>query len=401
MQDFFINIFRVFSVRLSHTQSQNIMKIGIDARFYSSAFTGIGRYSYELITHLAEIDLENHYVVFLNNPQYAEFTPPNERWRKVLADTPHYSLKEQFHFKKVIEKENVDLMHFTHFNAPILYRGKSVVTIHDLTLTLYPGAKMRSPLRRFAYHQTISSIARRSKKIIAVSHKTKDDIVHFLKVNPHKIDVIYEASNETFRVLPSEYMAAKSLELKEKYGIEQPYLLYTGVWRDHKNLVNLLRAFSILKNNHGFSGKLVITGKEDPHYPEVKKTAHELVLSNDVIFTGLVPEDHLITLVNGATAYVMPSFYEGFGLPILEAFACGTPVACSRSSCLPEIAGEGNAVFFDPHCPMEIADALQKIITDETLRETLRTRGLNRAQEFSWRKTAQETLAVYQESMRI
>ena len=376
------------------------MKIGIDARFYSSAFTGIGRYSYELIKNLTVLDTENNYVVFLNNPQFDEFICPNERWKKILADTPHYSLREQTHFKKVITKENVDLMHFTHFNAPIFYRGKSVVTIHDLTLTLYPGAKMRSPLRRFAYHQTISSIARRSKKIIAVSNKTKEDIVHFLKVNPNKIDVIYEASNETFRVLPQEYIEQNLPNIKAKYGITTPYLLYTGVWRDHKNLINLLRAFSILKNNHEFSGQLVITGKEDPHYPEVKQTAELFSLADHVKFTGLVPEEDLIALVNGATAYVMPSFYEGFGLPILEAFACGTPVACSRSSCLPEIAGEGNALFFDPHCPMEIAEALKKITTDEELRTTLRTRGLNRAQEFSWQKTAEQTLAVYREAVR-
>lgn len=372
------------------------MKIGIDARFFSSQFTGIGRYTYELIKHMAALDTRHQFVVFMNNPQFADFTPPNERWTKVLADTQHYSIKEQTHYARILNKADVDLIHFTHFNAPLLYRKPSIVTIHDLTLTLYPGAKMRSPLRRFAYQQTINSIAHRSKQIIAVSHKTKDDIVHFLRVSPHKISVIYEAASENFIVLPKEYASQKISDCKNQYAITGDYLLYTGVWRSHKNLINLLRAFSLLKNKYAFAGQLVITGKEDPYYPEVRATVASLQLTNAVRFTGLVSEENLVTLFNGALAYVLPSLYEGFGLPILEAFACGIPVACSWSSCLPEIAGEGNALLFDPHDPTDIAKKLSLLVASSELRSTLRERGLIRNKDFSWAKMARETLQLYE-----
>lgn len=375
---------------------KHFMKIGIDARFYSSQFTGIGRYTYELIKNLAIIDEKNEYVVFLNNPQYEEFTPPNERWTKILADTPHYSFKEQYQYVKILNKANVDLMHFTHFNAPIFYRKPSIVTIHDLTLTLYPGAKMRSPLRRFAYHRTINSIAHRSRRIIAVSEKTKEDIVHFLKVNPHKVSTIYEAANEDFRVLPNEYIEKNLPEVLSKHAINPSYILYTGVWRSHKNLVNLLRAFALLKNKYHYEGDLVITGREDPCYPEVKQTAAFFNLQDNVRFTGLVNEHELVLLMNAAKVYVMPSFYEGFGLPILEAFACGTPVACSRTSCMPEIAGENNALLFDPHDPTEIAFKINELLTNEALRTELKGRGFERIKDFSWERMTKETLALYE-----
>lgn len=377
------------------------MKIGIDARFYSSQFTGIGRYSFELIKNLAQIDDKNEYVVFLNNPQYDEFTPPNERWSKVLADTPHYSFKEQFKYVKILEAASVDLMHFTHFNAPLMYRKPSIVTIHDLTLSLYPGAKMSNPLRRFAYHRTISSIAHRAKKIIAVSQKTKEDVVHFLRVPAKKIQTIYEAVSDDFYAFSDDEKKSEMSRMQSAYNIKGEYLLYTGVWRNHKNLVNLLRAFSLLKNKHDYQGQLIITGKEDPYYPEVKETVKLFQLQNDVIFTGIVPEKDLVALMNCASVYVMPSLYEGFGLPILEAFACGTPVACSRTSCLPEIAGAGNALLFDPHDPTEIAAYVWKLLSDTSLQNELREKGLVRVKDFSWERMARETLATYQSALLV
>ena len=172
------------------------------------------------------------------------------------------------------------------------------------------------------------------------------------------------------------------------------------MWRDHKNLSGLIRAFHLLRSRSSRKILLVITGKENPAYPEVKEIVRELGLADSVLFPGLVPEDDLVALYNAAIAYVHPSFYEGFGLNILEAFSCGTPVASSNASCLPEIAGKGNALFFDPKNISEMADAFYRLFTDEDLRQELRLKGLLRAKKFSWRKMAEETMGVYDEVMK-
>ncbi len=374
------------------------MKIGIDARMFSSSFTGIGRYVYELTRHLFILDDEHEYVLFMNSPQFEAFTVPDlpggggPRIKKVLVNAPHYSLAEQIRFWRLLQHEKLDLMHFTHFNAPLLYRQPFVVTIHDLTLSLFPGNKMRSWVRRAAYHAVLSSVVRRAARVIAVSNHTKKDVVNLLKIPPERVKVIYEGVGEEFHRIsdPRRFVA-----LREKYRLRGDFLLYTGVWRSHKNVVNLIRAFAGLCEDSGFHGSLVITGKEDPFYPEVKQAVKDLRLEARVHFVGLVPETDLATLYNAARVFVMPSFYEGFGLPPLEAMACGTPVACSNASSLPEVCGRENAVYFNPYSVEQMAEAIRAVWEDEELRAVLRERGLKHARGFSWKAMAEETLAVY------
>lgn len=370
------------------------MRIGVDARFYTSAFTGIGRYVYELTQNIFKLDNKNEYVLFLNKTGYDEFAPSQQNVKKVLVNAPHYSFAEQFHFWRALERENLDLMHFTHFNAPVFYKKPSVVTIHDLTLHLYPGNKMNDFLRKFAYNLTIKSIVRRAKKIIAVSQHTKNDLIQHLNTDPQKIAVIYEGASVHLKKAREE-TAVKSF--LEKKGIKKPYLLYTGVWRNHKNLVNLIKAFSILKNKYDFGGHLVITGKEDPWYPEVKKTAALEHVEKSVKFTGLVSENELTLLYSGALLYVMPSFYEGFGLPILEAFSCELPVCCSNASSLPEICGEKSAVFFNPNDPYDMVEKINSVITNPGKMHAMIQAGTHRLKDFSWEKMAGETLNIYNE----
>ncbi|PJC37270.1 hypothetical protein CO046_01270 [Candidatus Peregrinibacteria bacterium CG_4_9_14_0_2_um_filter_53_11] len=370
-------------------------RIGIDARFYSRHF-GIGRYVYELVQNVTTLDTENEYVVFLNQPNYDEFIPSRPGVTKVLADAPHYSLREQLSFVKKLKAARLDLMHFTHFNAPILYRGPSVVTIHDLTLSMYPERRFNGTLRRWAYDLIISSVAHRSRHIIAVSNNTKHDIVNFLRIPEEKISVVYPGVGEEFK--PTEDPAAVA-DLRERLDLKKPYLLYAGVWRSHKNLINLIRAFSLLKAKHDFPGLLAITGLPDPRYAEVTQAVHHYGLNDDVRFVGRVSEEDLILLYNGALSYVIPSLYEGFGLPALEAFACGTPVCASKTSCLPEVCGEGNALFFDPHDPTNIAETLDTLIKDPQLQATLRERGLARAREFSWDTMARSVLEIYNKAL--
>ena len=360
---------------------------------YSTDFTGIGRYVYELISNLVKLDRKHEYVVFMNAAEYKQFEPTSKRISKVLVHAKHYSLAEQLGFWRAISRQKLDVMHFTHFNSPILYRGKSVVTIHDLTLSFFPGKKMNSAFYRFAYNVVLRNSVRHANRVIAVSQNTKKDLMEELGTASSKVEVVYEGVNENF----SPKFKAEDVEnLKRKYGITRDYMLYTGVWRSHKNLVNLIRALKMLQGDEGFEPLLVITGEEDPYYPEVKRTVMELGLEHQVIYTGLVSEEELVSLYQGAHLYVFPSLYEGFGLPPLEAMRCGVPVVASKSSCIPEVCGEDNAVYFDPYDPEDLANALRKTWMDVPLRETLRANGLKHSRRFSWEKMAEETLKIYE-----
>lgn len=370
-------------------------RIGIDCRMYSSRFTGIGRYVYELTRNVFLLDTQNEYVLFFNDPEYDAFIPPNERVTKMRVNARHYSFSEQVKFLFQLRKQKLDLMHFTHFNAPILYKHPSIVTIHDLTLSFYPGKKMTSPIHRFAYRKTIRSAVGNAKKAIAVSRNTKKDIQTILKTDPKKIEVIYEAVDEAFRRIEDD---TYKMKLKEKLGIEGPFILYTGVWRSHKNLPNLIKAFLLLKKEYGYDGKLVITGKHDPLYAsDIFQMPETVELDDQIVFTGMVEELELIALYNAAQVYAFPSLYEGFGLPPLEAMQCGTPVAASSVSCIPEVCGEDNALFFDPENPSDIADKIFTITSNKAVRERLINNGLKHVKNFSWQKMAKQTLQLYNE----
>lgn len=417
---------------------------------YSSRFTGIGRYTHELVEHLLKIDTHNEYVLFFNSPEFEKFhTPPTlsatatkiPRVKKVLVNAPHYSIAEQTKFLHLLNHEKLDLMHFTHFNAPIFYHRPSIVTVHDLTLSFFPGKKMTSPLYRLGYQWTLKSAVHHARKIIAVSKNTSHDLQKLFHIDPQKIAVIYEGVNENFKPLHmsaanvagiktvsptglsgrsceaphmSEVNMANSNKtslpghksifadhplvaaVRQKYRLPSSYLLYTGVWRSHKNLPNLIEAFSVLVNEYGWDGSLVITGREDPVYaPEILQTTASLKLENNVIFTGLVDEEDLVPLYNGSLAYVFPSLYEGFGLPPLEAMQCGVPVVASNTSCIPEVCGKDNALFFDPHDPCDMAAKIFEVISRKSLRQQLIANGLKHVQTFSWEKMAKATLDIY------
>lgn len=372
---------------------------------FKSSFTGIGRYTFELVKNLQILSaqpqpqpqpqLPHEFVLFFNEPEFTTFTVAAPNFKKVLAATPHYSIKEQTKFLKILNREKLDLMHFTHFNAPIKYKKPFIVTIHDLTHTLFPGRKMQGLVYRLAYKAVVKSAVKKAKRIIAVSQNTKEDLQRILNVSTHRIDVVYEGVNEEY----GQFSDAKKEEaknyLKQRYKIKPPFLLYTGVHRYHKNLPRLIKAFKLLALEYP-KLQLVITGKEDPIYPEVENEAKTHNLEKKIIFPGLVPEEDLIALYNLAEVYVFPSLYEGFGLPILEAMQCGTPVCASNSSSLPEVAGEGNALFFDPNEETDIAAKIAKLLEDESLRKDLIERGLQRVKDFSWKKMAQEILKIYE-----
>ncbi len=367
------------------------MKIGIDARMYGVHFTGIGRYTYELIRNLAKQDSENDYVVFLRKDSFADFQPPTPRFRKALADFPHYSWGEQVGFLRLLNAEKLDLMHFTHFNAPVLYCRPFLVTIHDLTLHFYPGKKMNTVFHRLAYHFVLRRVTRGARRIIAVSEYTKQDLKRVLGIPDEKIEVIYHGiSSEVGGATPTPRP-----ELMQKLRLERPYFLYTGVWREHKNITGMIRAFAELNRETGHQYDLVITGKANPSYPEILETIRTLGVEAHVQLVGLVSDSDLAALYRNALAYVFPSFYEGFGFPPLEAMQAGTPVVTSNTTAIPEICGEGNALYFDPRNPEDMKEKMKRVATDAPLRQRLTDAGFERVKQFQWEKTAQKTLQVY------
>jgi len=370
------------------------MKIGIDCRMFSSKFTGIGRYTYELVHYFLKYNAQNsngdEIVLFLNKDEYDSFESEFPV-KKVLVNSRHYSFNEQTVFLKKLNKENCDIVHFPHFNVPVLYKKPFTVTIHDLTLSKFKGKKLTKFYHKFAYEVIIKNAVKKAKAIIAVSEHTKSDIASELNVSPEKISMIFNGLNDDFTVIDDVKLLA---ETNKKYNITKDFLLYTGVWRNHKNLVGLIKAFDAIRKEKNMDMQLVITGRADPYYPEVKESVKALGLEDNVIFTSLVSEEELVHLYNSAKLYVFPSFYEGFGLPPLESMKCGTPVVASNTSSIPEVCGESNALFFDPYDENDMIDKIYEMLSNDELYENIKEKGLERAKHFSWDMMADETIKL-------
>lgn len=381
---------RYFLISTMSNQTPAPKTIGIDARMYGYAQTGIGNYIRHLLRFVFENDRVNNYVIFLSPEEFDGFSVPNTRVRKVKTTARWYSWKEQLLLPLTLYREKLDLMHFTHFNSPVLYLGKTISTIHDVTPYFFPGHKMKSPLRRMAFRLVFYASVKKARQIIAVSRSTRQDIIRYFKIREEKIRVIYEGTDEQFRVLPD---AARE-EVREKYGLTKPFLFYTGVWRNHKNLVGLIRAFKLVREKYRDDLTLVLGGKEDPYYPEVRRTWEELGLGKDILPVGFIDQAELPAFYNAAAAFIIPSFYEGFGLIGLEAMSCGTPVISSDRTSLPEILGAA-AVYFNPDDPEEMAEKIHLVMHDKKLYNGLREKGFEQAKRYDWNEMGKETLEIY------
>jgi len=371
-------------------------KIGIDARMYGKSQSGIGTYVKQITSHIFELDKKNDYYIFLMEPNYSQFQEPHPKIHKIKTDVPWYSYREQTEFLAQINKYKLDLIHFPHFNAPIFYQGKRLHTIHDITPRFFPGHKQKSYWRRLAYNLTIKNSLAKSEKIITVSSWTKKGLSKYYSVKPEKIEVFYLGVEPQFKIIEN-YDKIKAL--KDKHKITKPYLFFVSAWRNHKNFEGLIKAFALLKEKHHQDYQLVLAGQEDPYYPNIKQAIKESKHNNDIIVPGFINDRELALLYNGAKLFVIPSFYEGFGLIGLEAMACGTPVAASNSACLPEILGQA-ALYFNPYNIEEMAATINKILTDQKLEAQLIDQGLKQVKKYSWQNCAQKTWQLYQELIK-
>lgn len=370
------------------------MRIGIDARFYGPTRTGPGRYTQKLVEHLQEIDHDNEYVVFLKKDNWDDFQPKNSNFKKVMADYQWYSLEEQIFLPFKIRKSKVDLMHFPHFNVPIFYWGKFMVTIHDLIITHFPTKRATTlgPILYFikqtGYRLVIWFAAKKAKRVITVSKFSKQEIVRHFRLRNEKVNVTYEACDPPMEVTASFHRIAL------RYKINKPYLLYVGNTYPHKNLESLLMAFKQLREKEKLDLQLVLVGKEDYFSRRLCKMAKSMSLYREVIFTGFIDDEELPIFYKNALLYIFPSAIEGFGLPPLEAMNYGLPVVSSNAPCLPEILQDA-AFYFNPSRISDIVRAIKQLVINKELREQFKIKGLNHVKKFSWKKMVEKTHSLY------
>jgi glycosyltransferase involved in cell wall biosynthesis len=372
-------------------------KIGIDARFYGPKSTGVGIHVEELIKNLAKLDQVNQYYIFLKLENFKNIKLPGKNFIKVLSPFNHYSWQEQWSFFWQLKRFNLDLMIFPQFNAPFLYRRPYLVTIHDLTLHFFPGKKKKSIFSRLAYKFLIKNVAKNAKHCFAVSENTKKDMIKILKVSPKKITVTYNGVKDIFKPIKNKDLLIK---FKKEYNLPERYLLYTGVRRSHKNIVGLIKAFSLFKKEKPQEKiSLVLAGPQDSVYSEIQATVKAENLEKEIIFLGIMSNEDLLKLINSSFAYIFPSFYEGFGIPVLEAMSCGVPVLSSNTSSLKE-AGGNAACYFDPYNLKDISVSIKKICEDKKLRNSLKEKGLKHAKKFTWEKMSKIMYQKYLEYLK-
>ena len=366
------------------------MRIAIDARKLRDY--GIGTYIRNLVRHLARIDRSTEYVLIVQPADIEIAAELGENFRAVPDWSGAYSLREQLTIPMDLRRERVDLFHAPHYVLPPLTPCKSVVTIHDCIHLRFPQYLPN----RLAYGYARASLwiaTHRATRVLTVSEASKRDILRYFHVPESKIDVIYNGIDEQFGERPAD---EEMRRVRERYQLQDPFVLYAGNIKPHKNLERLIEAFHTLRKNGFEHVKLLIIGDEISKYPTLRRAVHRYKLHHNVRFLGFVSDKTLACLYRLAAVFVFPSLYEGFGLPPLEAMASGTPVITSNQSSLPEIVGDA-AVLVDPYEPDAIYGAMRRVLTEPALAQSLSERGLARVKEFSWARSVRRVREIYDE----
>ena len=366
------------------------MRIAIDARKLRDF--GIGTYVRNLLRYIGRLDQSTEYVVLCYEADRDAITRFGENFRTVLDSSPGYSLREQVTVPLDLRRAGASLFHAPHYVLPPLTPCPSVVTIHDCIHLRFPQY-LRGRIAHTYAHTSMWIAAHRSSRIITVSEASKRDILSYFRVPESKIDVIPNAIDERFWEMPSPEDIER---VRERFQLNDPFVLYAGNIKPHKNVERLIDAFHTLKKSGFAEVKLLVIGDEVSRYATLRRAVHRHQLHKHVRFLGFVPDQTLAVLYRLAAAFVFPSLYEGFGLPPLEAMASGTPVITSNVSSLPEVVGDA-ALLIDPYDPDALAHAMRRVLSDEQLRETLRERGLARARHFSWDRSIARVRAIYDE----
>jgi glycosyltransferase involved in cell wall biosynthesis len=366
------------------------VRVAIDARKLHDF--GIGTYVRNLLRQLARQGGADTFVIFCG-PADTEFIRSlGPQFEPQVERAGNYSVREQISLPLALRRARVDVFHAPHYVVSPLVSCPTVVTIHDCIHLRFP---QYLPNRAaYLYARAFMTIAaRRARRVLTVSHASKDDILRYLKVPEAKVEVIYNAPDERLATPPTEDEIGR---VRERFLLTSPFVLYTGNIKPHKNVDRLIEAFSILRRRGVDGVKLLIIGDEMSKYPNLRRLVHRFQLHQQVRFLGFVPDATLAVLYRLAAVFVFPSLYEGFGLPPLEAMASGTPVITSNVSSLPEVVGDA-ALLIDPMDAGAVADGMARVLGDAALRAELIRRGHERVKAFSWERSVARTREVYAE----
>jgi len=371
----------------------------IDARLYGLENSGIGRYLINLIKELIVLDKNNKYILLLREKYFNELKLPRN-WKKVLVDIRHYTLKEQLKIPQIISKEAPDLVHFPHINFPIFYKGKYVITVHDLTMQRQGSNASDLPLplyylKRLPFLLSAVKAVRNAGMIIVPSIEVKNDVVNYYSINSNKVKVAYEGVS-----FPTAYHSQRisAKKILDNYGIsEKQYFLYVGNAYPHKNLDFAIKAFNKLNSQSKFNTNFVIAGSGGVFKDRLEKNIKDAGAQKLVKLLGYIPDEELPALYKNSIAFIYPSISEGFGLQGLETMAAETLLLASDIPVFKEIYRE-QAMYFDPKNEDSLVEAMGNAIK---LPQKERSKIINSSKEyikrFSWHDMAKDTLEVYQQ----
>jgi len=362
------------------------MRFSVDAHAIGQHLTGNEVYIRNLLQRFAALDKSSEFIAYVAAEEAAAWIPERFQLRRV-SKNPFKRLG--WDLPRLIRRDRPDLLH-VQYTAPLGRLAPLVVTVHDVSFIEHP--EFFPAARRLQLRSTVADTVKRAARVLAPSEFSRQSILRHYNLSSERVVVVPNAVSPGFRPISREQAVAA---VGSKYGIARPYLLMVGDLQPRKNQLGLVRAFAaLLRERPGMPHCLVLVGKENGYAERVRAEATRLGVRGRVHFTGFVPDEDLVVLYAGCEIFAFPSFYEGFGIPILEAMACGRAVACSNTSAMPEVA-DGAAILFDPRSEADMVRALRDLLLDGELRQRMERLGQQRASQFSWELSAARTLRVY------
>jgi glycosyltransferase involved in cell wall biosynthesis len=364
------------------------MRFAVDAHAIGRHLTGNEVYIRSLLGAFANLDKQSEFFAYVTGPEGEAGIPHRFETRQIAANP---FLRLGFDLSRRIRIDCPDLLH-VQYTAPLYCPIPTVVTVHDVSFLERPEYFTAS--RAFQLRLTVARSVKRAARVLTVSEFARESIVRAYNLPPEKIVVTPDAASPSFRAVNP---AAAAQKVRDRFHVDGPYVLSVGDLQPRKNHIGLIKAFArLMKDQPQLTHNLVLAGKDTWFGGRVREAAREAGLAGRIHFTGFVPDDDLLQLYNACDCFAFPSLYEGFGIPVLEAMACGRAVICSNTSAIPEVA-DGAALLFNPESTDEIARALSDVLRDTQLRGRMERLGLKRSSYFSWQKTAEMTLNVYRE----